>query len=158
MQKHIYTVEKVGVDKGPCGNWSREDLRRCEESSCENAGMMQGRKDKHGDLDDELLVKEAHDYWKSRYMYHWLKTMGGNTEEAYHLFRECRGKGSYMLLGLELSKAIAEDEGSNGGSSHMSDMDVNGGLAGTRRCNHGCWSIGTTNRDYGSAVKSRDAA
>lgn len=94
------THEETHIHR-PCWNSSREDLRRREEASHEDAEMTQGRKERHGNLDNDHHRYDDQAYWRPRYMFHWLKAMGGSIHEAYRHFKSYNGKESYVQLGLE---------------------------------------------------------
>lgn len=64
--------------------------------------MTQVRNGKHGNLDNGHQRDEDQQYWRPRYMFHWLRAIGGSIDEAYNHFRDYKGKESHVQLGLEM--------------------------------------------------------
>ena len=76
--------------------------------------------------DDEGGSEREEEYWRPRYMFHWLKAAGWQVKDAYKAFETYKGKASYDQLQLKPPEPKQTEDGETDESSHMSDYDEMG--------------------------------
>ena len=109
-------TKPIGIDSGspqrPGGQWQK--IRDEAQSGCPRDSEV-----------DETLPTEAKEYWRPSYMFHWLRCIGGSTEDAYKHFEQYKGRESYEELQLQPPTPLQRDGERDGCSewTFMSDYD-----------------------------------
>ena len=100
-------------------------LERAGSDEEKNASGIKATENK-ADENNKNLNEEDKEYWRPSYMFHWLRAVGRNIDEAYEAFEEYRGRASYEELGLNHPGPLLQDERYTDEWSHMSDYDNTG--------------------------------
>ena len=118
-QRHKGEMKPTGTDNGSPRKQEEEwqNIRDEAQSGCSRNGEVV-----------ETLPTDSKEYWRPSYVFHWLKCIGGNGDEAYTHFEQYKGRESYEELQLQPPTPSQRDGESDSCSewSHMSDYDNSG--------------------------------
>ena len=133
-KRNVHAQRGHNAEQTPCWTKCREDSRRRKVQSHEGAEMTQGQEEEHGVTTntsiDEAGTNGDRNYWRPSYMFHWLRAVGGDVEDAYKHFPRYNGKQSYEELQLDEPEPMVKEEEDDNSSvwSHMSDYDEIGSM------------------------------
>lgn len=94
----------------PCCFEGHEDPESCVDKAGDRTKVEQAMGVQTTEVKGNIVEGDGDDreYWRPRYMFHWLRAMGGNIKDAYKTFETYRGKESYKQLELEPPKEWME--------------------------------------------------